>query len=60
MGNDDLRKQLAEQYRWGFVTDIEQDTAPLGLSEDTVRLISAKKGEPEFMLEWRLRPIATG
>jgi Fe-S cluster assembly protein SufB len=55
MGNDDLRKQLAEQYRWGFVTDIEQDTAPLGLSEDTVRLISAKKGEPEFMLEWRLK-----
>ncbi len=55
MGNDDLRKQLAEQYRWGFVTDIEQDTAPLGLSEDIVRLISAKKGEPEFMLEWRLR-----
>jgi Fe-S cluster assembly protein SufB len=55
MGNDDLRKQLAEQYRWGFVTDIEQDTAPLGLSEDTIRLISAKKGEPEFMLEWRLR-----
>jgi len=55
MGNDDLRRQLAEQYRWGFVTDIEQDTAPLGLSEDTVRLISAKKGEPDFMLDWRLK-----
>ena len=42
-------------YKWGFVTDIEQDTAPKGLSEDTVRFISAKKGEPEWMLEWRLK-----
>ena len=55
MGNNDLQRQLAEQYRWGFVTDIEQDTAPLGLSEDTVRFISARKGEPDFMLEWRLK-----
>jgi Fe-S cluster assembly protein SufB len=55
MGNNDLQRHLAEQYRWGFVTDIEQDTAPLGLSEDIVRLISAKKDEPEFMLEWRLK-----
>src|SRR5690349_7344859 len=46
---------LAErEYRWGFVTDIESDVAPRGLSEDIVRLISAKKGEPEFMLDWRL------
>jgi Fe-S cluster assembly protein SufB len=43
------------EYRWGFVSDIEADTLPPGLSEDVVRLISAKKGEPEFMLEWRLR-----
>ena len=49
-------EDLAErEYRWGFVTDIESDVAPRGLSEDIVRLISTKKGEPEFMLEWRLK-----
>ena len=42
-------------YKWGFVIDIESDTAPRGLSEDTVRFISAKKGEPDWMLEWRLK-----
>src|SRR5690348_12656240 len=45
---------LGEKYKYGFVTDIEMERAPRGLSEDTVRLISAKKGEPEWMLEWRL------
>jgi len=45
---------LAEKYKYGFVTDIEMERAPKGLSEDTVRYISAKKGEPEWMLEWRL------
>ncbi len=44
-----------QQYKYGFVTDIEADTIPRGLSEDVIRLISAKKGEPPFMLEWRLR-----
>jgi Fe-S cluster assembly protein SufB len=44
-----------KDYKYGFVTDIESDIAPRGLSEDTVRLISAKKGEPEWLLEWRLR-----
>ena len=44
-----------EQYKYGFVTDIESDMAPKGLSEDTIRFISAKKGEPEWMLEWRLK-----
>jgi len=43
------------EYEWGFVTDIEADVIPAGLNEDVVRLISSKKGEPEFMLEWRLR-----
>jgi Fe-S cluster assembly protein SufB len=43
------------EYRYGFVTDIESDVAPVGLSEDVVRLISAKKGEPAFMLDWRLK-----
>jgi Fe-S cluster assembly protein SufB len=43
------------EYQYGFVTDIEQDTIPRGLSEDVVRLISAKKQEPEFLLNWRLK-----
>ncbi|MBI4298197.1 MAG: Fe-S cluster assembly protein SufB [Chloroflexi bacterium] len=42
-------------YRWGFVTDVEADVAPKGLNEDIVRLISHKKGEPQWMLEWRLK-----
>ncbi|MCW2368198.1 Fe-S cluster assembly protein SufB [Sphingobium sp. B11D3D] len=42
-------------YEWGFSSDIEQEFAPKGLSEDTVRFISAKKNEPEWMLEWRLK-----
>ena len=49
-------KTLAQaEYKYGFVTDIEEETAPRGLTEDTIRWISAKKQEPEFMLEWRLR-----
>jgi Fe-S cluster assembly protein SufB len=44
-----------QEYKWGFVTDIEADAIPRGLSEDVVRLISAKKHEPEWMLEWRLK-----
>jgi Fe-S cluster assembly protein SufB len=43
------------EYKYGFVTDIESDVAPRGLNEDIVRLISAKKGEPEWLLEWRLK-----
>jgi len=42
-------------YKYGFVTDIEHDLAPKGLNEDTIRFISEKKNEPEFMLEWRLK-----
>src|SRR5215210_1276984 len=42
-------------YKWGFTTDIESDFAPKGLNEDTVRFISAKKREPEWMLKWRLK-----
>ena len=45
---------LGEKYKYGFVTDIEMERAPKGLSEDTVRYISAKKSEPDWMLEWRL------
>ncbi|MGY8956655.1 MAG: Fe-S cluster assembly protein SufB [Alphaproteobacteria bacterium] len=48
-------KTIGEQYKYGFVTDIEVDFAPKGLSEDIVRFISEKKEEPEWMLEWRLK-----
>jgi Fe-S cluster assembly protein SufB len=54
--NNEAIRELAEQeYKWGFETAIEADSAPRGLSEDTIRFISAKKNEPEWMLEWRLR-----
>jgi Fe-S cluster assembly protein SufB len=43
------------EYKWGFVTQVEEDRIPRGLSEDTIRLISEKKNEPAFMLEWRLK-----
>ena len=46
---------LDREYEAGFVTEVESDTIPKGLSEDTIRLISARKNEPEFMLEWRLQ-----
>src|SRR5690606_2948067 len=46
---------LDREYEAGFVTEVESDTIPKGLSEDTIRLISARKGEPAFMLEWRLQ-----
>jgi Fe-S cluster assembly protein SufB len=53
--NQEVQELLKREYKHGFVTDIEQDTIPPGLDEDIVRLISAKKNEPEFMLEWRLK-----
>ena len=43
------------KYKWGFSTDLEQDFAPKGLDEDTVRFISMKKREPQWMLDWRLK-----
>ena len=51
----DQVSELKRRYKYGFSTDIESDKAPRGLSEDTVRFISAKKQEPEWMLEWRLK-----
>ena len=44
-----------QEYKWGFVTEIDSESIPRGLSEDVIRLISAKKNEPEFLLEWRLK-----
>jgi len=52
---DAVTARGAERYKYGFVTDIESDKAPKGLSADTVRFISAKKNEPQWMLEWRLQ-----
>lgn len=52
--NDPIESFLDREYSAGFVTNIESVTIPKGLSEDTIRLLSAKKGEPEFMLQWRL------
>jgi Fe-S cluster assembly protein SufB len=49
---NDLTQQ---EYKWGFVTSVDEDRLPPGLSEDIVRAIAIKKGEPEFMLEWRLK-----
>jgi Fe-S cluster assembly protein SufB len=43
------------EYQYGFVTDVETDTIPPGLSEDVIRLISAKKEEPAWLLDWRLK-----
>ena len=50
-----IEKTVFSDYKYGFVTDIEADEAPMGLNEDVVRFISAKKKEPEWMLEWRLK-----
>jgi Fe-S cluster assembly protein SufB len=50
-----IRELAQQEYKWGFVTDIGEDRAPKGLNEDIIRFISAKKNEPEFMLEWRLK-----
>jgi len=56
MDNDEILEKIAEsEYKYGFSTDFEMDSLPKGLSEDTVRFISKKKEEPDFMLEWRLK-----
>lgn len=52
---DTLEELVNRDYQWGFVTDIEADSVAPGLNEDVIRLISSKKSEPEFMLEWRLK-----
>jgi len=50
-----IEAHVQQPYKYGFVTDIESEVVPAGLNEDVIRLISAKKGEPEWMLEWRLK-----
>src|SRR5258708_6683234 len=54
-GIDSVRALTNEGYKYGFVTDIEGDSAPPGLDESPVRFISAKKGEPQWLLDWRLQ-----
>ena len=54
-GLSTLEQTVLSDYKYGFVTEIEADEAPKGLNEDIVRFISAKKNEPEWMLEWRLK-----
>lgn len=53
--SDILEQKLSEDYKYGFYTDIESDQAPKGLNEDIIRFISAKKNEPEWLLEYRLK-----
>ena len=50
-----LEEQTKSDYKYGFTSDIEMETLPKGLNEDTIRAISAKKNEPEFLLEYRLK-----
>ncbi len=50
-----IDERVGQEYKYGFVTEVEQDTFPPGLDEDVIRRLSAKKGEPEWMLEWRLK-----
>ena len=61
MGNDnEIIDNIAnKEYEFGFVTDIEMDILPAGLNEDTIRYISEKKKEPEWLLEWRLKGYNT-
>ncbi len=53
--NEHINSLLDREYQHGFVTDIEMDTFPVGLNEEVIRRLSAIKGEPEFLLEWRLK-----
>jgi len=55
---EDVRQLEADKYKYGFTTEIEQEYAPKGLNEDIVRFISAKKNEPQWMLDWRLEAFA--
>ena len=55
MSSQTLDLLTSQEYKWGFVTDIEAETVPPGLNEEVIRLISTKKNEPDWMLEWRLK-----
>jgi len=53
--NDTIRELAQQEYKWGFVTEVDEERIPKGLNEDIIRVISEKKNEPEFMLQWRLK-----
>ena len=55
MSNLEIQEIASQEYKYGFVTQIEEDTVPPGLDEDIIRFISAKKEEPEWLLDWRLK-----
>ncbi|HRT90775.1 MAG TPA: Fe-S cluster assembly protein SufB, partial [Bacteroidales bacterium] len=54
-GNDIIKEVTSGEYKYGFYTDIETDKIPKGLNEDVIRLISSRKGEPEWLLDFRLK-----
>lgn len=57
---EELKKELeTKEYEYGFYTDIDSDTFPIGLNEEVIRKISEKKGEPEWMMDWRLQAYAS-
>ena len=55
MANENINKLIEDRYKYGFTTDVESESFPPGLNEDIIRALSAKKNEPEFMLNWRLK-----
>jgi len=55
MSNKTIQDFANQEYKYGFKTDIESESIPKGLTEDTIRIISSRKHEPEFMLEFRLK-----
>ena len=56
--NKEINEFLQKGYEYGFETDIESETLPPGINEDVIKIISAKKEEPEFLLNWRLKAFA--
>ena len=52
---DEINSLVESRYKHGFITDIESESLPPGINEDVIRAISAKKNEPKFMLDWRLK-----
>ncbi|SVB60660.1 uncharacterized protein METZ01_LOCUS213514, partial [marine metagenome] len=53
--NKEINEFLDKNYEFGFTTEIDSDTLPPGINEDVIRIISSKKNEPEFLLNWRLK-----
>ena len=56
--NKEINEFLDKNYEFGFTTEIDSDTLPPGINEDVIRIISSKKNEPEFLLNWRLKALS--